>query len=74
LKNFVLLYNIYINLNLINSYLPNSFEGSYGNIRYEIKAKIHKPELLSFDHKIKYPITVLSPANCPFNEMIVSNY
>ncbi len=51
--------------------LPSSYEGTHGHIKYWIEAKIHKPEMLSFDHKTSLPITILSPAFATIQELTV---
>ena len=45
------------------SYLPSSFEGGTGRIRYTLKAVIDRP--WRFDHKVRYPLII--------NELIDTN-
>lgn len=37
--------------------LPSSFESYYGNIRYNVKAKVDR---VGKDYKVQYPFTVIS--------------
>lgn len=41
--------------------LPSSFEGQYGNIRYEVVVRIDRP--FKFDNIFTHPFTVITPLN-----------